>query len=78
MWQCWQRNPTDRPHFAVVHESLEELLESKIVSSIIFTNVSKVLYTFSVIVQSYLDLRQYDGYAYSQFDDAPPQFSTAL
>ena len=33
MWQCWQRNPTDRPHFAVVHESLEELLESKIVSS---------------------------------------------
>lgn len=32
MWQCWQRNPTDRPHFAVIHDNLEELVESKIVS----------------------------------------------
>lgn len=32
MWQCWQRNPADRPHFAVIHDNLEELVESKIVS----------------------------------------------
>jgi hypothetical protein len=32
MSACWQKNPTDRPHFAIIHENLDELVTSKIVS----------------------------------------------
>ena len=31
MTQCWERNPTDRPHFAVIHEKLDGLASSKMV-----------------------------------------------
>lgn len=30
MSACWQKNPTDRPHFAIIHENLDELVMSKI------------------------------------------------
>lgn len=32
MSACWQKNPTDRPHFAIIHENLDELVMSKLVS----------------------------------------------
>jgi len=56
MSQCWQTNPTNRPHFAVIHEKLSGLASSKM---------------------SYLDLRNYNGMEYSQFEDYP-QLCTAL
>ncbi len=33
MLDCWRRNPVDRPHFSVIHEKLEDLANSKVVSS---------------------------------------------